>query len=68
MPDTVVATPFKPGTANNNPTTNAPANTNVINPLRKLRRADEASTRSGSDDWTELMLDAVQAPGRSWIA
>ena len=46
MLDTVDATPLSPGTANSNLTTNAPANTNVMNPLRRLRRALEASTCS----------------------
>ena len=49
MPDTVFATPFNPGTANNNPTASAPANTSVMNPLRRLRRALVALTSSGSD-------------------
>src|SRR3954454_7335890 len=48
MCDSVVATPFSPGTANNSPTTRAPANASVMNPLRRLRRASAVFTRAVS--------------------
>ena len=54
MWDTVVATPFSPGTANNNPTARAPARISVMNPLRRLRRALEAFTCSGWAAWSVL--------------
>jgi hypothetical protein len=59
MFDTVVATPLSPGTANSSPTANAPPRTNVMNPLRKLRRAFAASTCPDWGDWSELTLSAA---------
>src|ERR1700741_5033802 len=55
---TVVATPFSPGTANNSPTTSAPANTSVMNPLRRLRCAFAASTGGDWEGWAELTVHA----------
>ena len=59
MFDTVVATPLSPGTAKNSPTTSAPANTSVMNPSRRLRRAFEASTSCDREAWTELTVHAL---------
>src|ERR1700733_12537609 len=55
MIDHGVPPPLSPGTARSSPTTSAPASTSVMNPLRRLRRALEASTCCVSDGWTELI-------------
>src|SRR5690242_18613237 len=70
MCDTVVATPFSPGTASNSPMISAPANTSVMNPLRRLRRAFAAFTCCGWEGSTELTVHTsrrfAQTSERAW--
>src|ERR1700757_2567041 len=66
MFETVVATPLRPGIASSSPTTSAPARTSVMNPLRRLRRALEASTCSTGGGGSELTLRrGSRRPGTS---